>query len=548
MTKRQLNTLTFLTIAALVLGLLVSRRLWFRLDLTANKAYTLSAISRNLYTEIPERVGITYFVSDKLSAMSPAPGMIEDLLREYAACSHGKIRLSLRDPAKANMAEEVENLGILPQQIQTVDQDQATFATVYTGIVIEYLDRMEVLPVVFSLDTLEYDLTTRIRALVSGEERQIGVLLGDSYRQWNNDYNYLNAALLQAGYRVRLLSPGEEIPAALQCLFVIGGAEELDQWALYRIDRYIQGGGKALFALEGVFVDTLGSLEARVMIDQGLLSMVSFYGATIQSELVLDTAALPLQYQAQTKSGALQYRQVRYPHWVGVLGENGSKDHPVTARFAGVDLFWPGHISLNPPEGVDAEILFTSTGEAWVQKENFITNPDMVYLMGPGGAEAPGLSAGASAVGKKTLAVSLAGKFPSWFKGVPKPVREGSGEVLPDLPPETEASRIIVISDTDMVTDLLQYTGGRHNLDLILQALEWLGNDEGIAGIRSRQDQIGRLDRISNTQSRIQVMGFAQFINVILIPLGVIGAGLLFTWKRRAGANAADGKDRPNGV
>jgi ABC-type uncharacterized transport system involved in gliding motility auxiliary subunit len=530
MTKRQLSVLTVLTVLALVLGLLVSRRIWFRLDLTKHKAYTISAISRSLHTEIPDRVQITYYVSDKLSAMSPIPGTIEDLLREYAAYSHGKIRLTVRDPAKANMVREIEELGIQVQQIQTVEQDQASVAAVYTGIVIEYLERIEVLPVVFSLDTLEYDITSRIRSLVSGEERLVGVLLGDSYRQWNNDYNYLNQALVQSGYRVRLLSPGEEISDTLPCLFVIGGAEELDNWSLYRIDRYIQGGGKVLFALEGVYVDTAGSLEARVMIDQGLLSMVSFYGATIQPELTLDRSALTLQYQTQNANGSVQIKIVRYPHWVGVLGENGSREHPVTSRFGGADLFWPSHISLNPPEGVKAETLFTSTAEAWVQKEQFATNPDMAYLMENNGSQAPG---------KKILAVSLAGNFPGWFKGVPKPVREGSGEELPDLPQEAAPSRIIVISDTDMVTDLLQYTRGQHNLDFVIQSLEWLGNDEGIIGIRSRQGQIGRLDKISSPERRMQVMQSAQLVNLILIPLIIIGAGLFLAWKRKARANDA---------
>ncbi|GHV61021.1 hypothetical protein AGMMS49587_04070 [Spirochaetia bacterium] len=532
MTKRQLTTLTVLTILALVLGLLLSRRLWFRLDLTKNKAYTISAISRDLHTEIPDQVRITYYVSDKLAAIHPMPGEIEDLLREYAAYSRGKIRLTVRDPAKANMVQEIEGLGLQPQQIQTVEQDQASIATVYTGIVIEYLERMEVLPVVFSLDTLEYDLTSRIRALLSGEERLIGVLLGDGYRQWNNNYNYLNQALVQAGYRVRLLSPGEEISDALPGLFVIGGVEDLDEWALYRIDRYIQGGGKVLFALDAVYVDTVGSLEARVMIDQGLLSMVSFYGATIKPELVLDRSARTLQYQTQQNpNGPIQIKIVRYPHWVGVLGENGNRGHPVSARFAGADLFWPSHIELNPPEGVEAEPLFTTTAEAWVQKENFATNPDMAYLMERDGSESPG---------KKNLAVSLTGSFPGWFKGVPKPVREGSDEELPDLPPEARPSRIVVISDSDMVTDLLQYTQGQHNLDFVLQALEWLGNDGDLTGIRSRQSQTGRLDKIIDEARRAQVMGFAQFLNVILIPLAVLGAGLIFAWKRRARANAVD--------
>ena len=63
MTKKQVTIITVLSIAAIVLGLLVSRRLWFRLDLTKNHTYTISGVSKNLYTEIPDQVRITYFLS-----------------------------------------------------------------------------------------------------------------------------------------------------------------------------------------------------------------------------------------------------------------------------------------------------------------------------------------------------------------------------------------------------------------------------------------------------------------------------------------------------
>ncbi|MDR3167481.1 MAG: GldG family protein, partial [Treponema sp.] len=371
MTQKQTRLITLLSLIILALGIGVSRRVWFRLDLTKDKANTISAVSRELYTEIDGEVRITYYLSDKLAQVHPLPGEIQDFLREYAAYSRGRIRFILRDPAKAGLVEAVEQLGIQAQQVQTVEQDQASFATVYTGIVIEYLDRAEVLPVVFSLDTLEYDITSRIRSLAREQEREVAVLVGDASRQWEGDYDFLNQAFIRSGFRVRNLNAGDEISDTLPVLFVLGGTEDLDDWALYRIDRYIQGGGRVLFALEGIFVDSQNGLEARVMTDKGLLSMVSFYGATVKPALVLDQSALTLQYQTTTPSGATQLRISRYPHWIGVLGENGNPQHPVSSGFGGVDLFWPSPIELNPPESVKGEPLFSSTPGAWLMTENF---------------------------------------------------------------------------------------------------------------------------------------------------------------------------------
>jgi ABC-type uncharacterized transport system involved in gliding motility auxiliary subunit len=530
MTRRQALVLTLLSLALIFLGLLLSRRFWFRLDLSRGRAHSISALSRNLHQEIPEPLRITYYVSKRLSAAHPLPGEVEDLLWEYASWSRGKIRLMIRDPAGAAVEEELESLGMESRQIEIVEGDESAFAMVYSGILIEYLDRMELLPAVFSLDTLEYDLTSRIRSLVRGTERRIGVLVGDAYRDWYSQYRLLNQALARAAYRVRLLSPGEEIPDTLPVLLVLGGAEDLDEWALYRIDRYIRLGGRVFFALEGVFVDPENDFQARIMPDRGLIAMVSFYGATVKQELALDRAALTLEYQAQSPDGASRIRRLRYPHWIGVLRENASSTHPLTAPFGGLDLLWPGHIELNPPEGVEAEILFTTSAEGWVQEGDFVTSPENPALM-----EAPGPQ------GKKILAAALEGIFPSWFQGVPKPLREGSAEELPDMPEDGLPSRILVVADTDLAADLIWYTRSERNLDFILRALDWLGNDDDLLGIRSRTIRTGRLDRIADPVKRAGVMDLARFINILVVPLGIAAGGMLLWWKRRAAGERSDG-------
>ncbi|MDR2103406.1 MAG: GldG family protein [Treponema sp.] len=525
MTQRQERVITLLTLIVLVLGTALSRRLWFRLDLTKNKAYTISPVSRELYKEITDEVRITYYLSEKLVRIHPLPAEIRDFLREYAAYSRGRIRFILRDPLKADLVQQVEQLGILPQQIQTLERDGANFTTIYSGIVIEYLDKVDVLPFVFSQDTLEYDLTSRIRSLVRGEEREAAFIVGDSYRQWEGDYDYLNRAFLHSGFRVTLLEAGEEIPDTLKVLFVLGGAEDLDEWALYRIDRYIHNGGRVFFALEGVFVDSQGDLTSRVISDRGLLSMVSFYGATVQPALVLDQSALTLQYQIGGPSGIPQLHIVRYPHWIGVLGENGNPDHPISAGFAGADLFWPSPIELNPPEQVRAEPLFSTTPNAWLMADNFITSPENPELFD---RDAPDTR------GPKVLAAALSGKFPSWFEGLPKPKREGSPEELPDRAGATRESRIIVVGDTDFASLFTAYNQAERNLDFLLQAADWLNNDDDIVGIRNRPRGTGRLDRILDPEKREGMAAFSRILNTVLVPLGLILGGIVFLRRRGA--------------
>jgi len=532
MTKRQTAIITSLSVIAFILAIMTSGRLWFRLDLTKNRAYTISKVSRNLYRELPDPVNITYYLSDRLKTVIPAPQEIEDTLREYAAYSRGKIILAVRDPVKSNLSAVVEELGLQPRQVQIVDKDQDSLVTVYSGIVIEYLDKAEVLPWVVTTDTLEYDLTSRIRSMVTDSERVIGVITGDSFRQWNEDFSYLNNTLTSAGFKVRQIFPGDEIPDNLPALFVFGGAEELDEWALYRIDRYIQLGGKVLFAIKGIFIDTMyGSLEARRLEDRGLLDMIASYGVIIRPELVLDRSALTLQYQTRTQSGGVQYRIVRYPLWIGVLGENGNAQHPVSANFQGLDLFWPSPLELHSISNVESAVLFTSSSEAWLMRETLNTNPEIPYMMETEAAETKGT---------KILGASLSGVFPSFFRGADKPVREGSEEELPDMPRQAALSRLIVIGDTDFATNIINATRAVHNLDFLLRSADWLASDDDIVGIRNRQPQAGRFDKIADINRRIAAMKFSEILNVGLIPVFVIVSGLFISSRRRRRSRNAE--------
>jgi len=526
MTRKQASTLSVMILVIIALGFLVSRRLWFRLDLTKGKAYTISAVSRGLHNEIPDRVRITYYLSDKLKAIHPMPGEIEDLLREFAGFSRGKIQLSVKDPAKAKLTDVVEQLGIIPQQIQTVEQDQASVVTVYTGIVIEYLDNVQVLPVVFSLETLEYDLTSRIRSMVRGNSRLLGVFYSGDSGNFRENYQYLMNAFVQAGYQIRMLNPAEEIPETVPVILALDGVENFDETALYLLDNFIQNGGKVFFTVKGVHINTENDITAQPVSDRGLLQMLSSYGVNVLPEIVMDRTALTMQYQTRSPSGAVQVRITRYPQWIRVLGENGNPMHPVSAKFGGLDMYWASPLELRGTGGVNAEPLFTTTNEAWSMKEPYYISPELTMMMGKDAD---------STTGAKILGASLTGIFPSWYEGRQKP----EGSELPDRPAEAKPSRIVIAGDTEFATSFMNVTGAqRSNIDFIIQAADWLSNDDDIIGIRSRESLSNRLDRITDSPKRAAAMRFAQLVNVFLVPLLVIVAGLLLAWRRRRAQGA----------
>jgi len=528
MTKRQTSVTTALALIAIALGFMASRQIFFRADITRDRLNTVSPVSRALHAEIRDTVQITYFISDRLRAVSPIPGEIEDFLREYVGFSRGRMRLAVRDPARANMAGEVERLGMVPHQIQTLDRDQASIATVFSGILIEYVGEVSVLPTVFSLETLEYDLTSRIRAMARGTPRVAGILLGGSDlnpRLLDEGFRHLRGALIQAGFQARVIAPGGEIPEALSALIVLDGPETLGEAALYMIDRHVSGGGRALFATRAVGVDTAGgTLGAWALRDEGLLAMLASYGAILHPEIVMERSAL-----ARPGLGfAFQTGIFRNPQWIAALPENANPLHPVTARFAGLDMYWASPITLAPPEGVSAEPLVMTTPGAFAMREPFFTDPGAGAMLER--------DIGLTSLGPRVLAASLSGYFPSWFEGRPAP--EGAGPMPPR--PAPRPGRVIVVGDSDFAGSLnVTVTGAMHNFGFVIQAADWLGHDDDIIGIRARTSGTGRLDRIADDEARRAAMGFARAVNVFAVPILVILAGAFFPLRRRAMARAA---------
>ncbi len=523
--KNREKILLALVLAVAVLAAANSLLYFGRIDLTENKAFTISEVSKNLFREIPDRVTITYYLSGKLAKLSPVPGQIEDLLREYAAHGRGRIQVAVADPGKGNMGPQIERLGVVPQQIQVLEKNEQTVAVVYSGIVVSYLDSREVLPVVFDVTTLEYDLTLRIKKLVKGESRTVGMLLGKKEASLQADYQLL-ANNLSRSYTVKEVKRGEVVPADLTALFVLGG-KDLDEYDLFRADQYLMKGGKILFAVDGVDVSLQANLRAEAPKDLPVYKMLSGYGVDVEHTLVLDSLCRRIPVRKNSGPMIIQSLE-KYPHWVSVQGSGLSRKNPVTAKLSALDLLWPSPLRIKERQGLAVEILATSSADSWIMKDRFMTNP----------YEAPAFKAFASdTTGKYPLAVAMKGSFDSFFKGRPAPIREGE-KGPPEDPVQSSAdSRIIVVGDSDFASDLMRYSESTYNLAFFENALDWLSSDESVSAIRTRTARDTRLTRIENPSRKAAAILFAEVVNVALVPLAVLGFALLRAWRRREKAS-----------
>ena len=521
MKKRAEIVIFILGLAVILLAGLNSSRFFARLDLTAGKAFSISRVSRKLFQEIPEQVYITYYVSEKLRKLYAFPQGIEDLLLEYAAYSRGRIRVEFLDPLAAGEVARAEQFGVYPQQIEVVERDQRSLAKIYTGIVIQYLDRHETIPLAVRTDALEYELTSRIRKVVSGEERVVGILLGDSGRDLEQEYGRLTAAL-GADFRVLPLRPGEDVPDEVDALFVIGNTD-LGDFDLFPIDQYLMRGGRALFAVDGVRVDFLRGLAASRLQNNPTLDMLASYGVKVEPQLVLDKYCQNFRLPTQVFGQVMWQVLDKYPYWLTVAGQFASRDNPITAHFSGLDLYWASPLTLS--SGSRSEALINSTAESWtLDKEPFETSPERAQML---------LYSQPENIGSRVLAASLRGELASFFRGKRVPTREGESRSWERIVEAAKDARLVVVGDADFASNLLEFTEATYNLGFLTNAAEWLSNSEDLLAIKTRLARDVRLNRIQEPARRLAAVLATQIVNVAVIPLAVVAFGIVRLLLRR---------------
>jgi gliding-associated putative ABC transporter substrate-binding component GldG len=515
-----------LFVMGLILILLVglnASRFFLRIDLTENKAFTISKVSRELFRDIPDRVYITYYVSDKLKSLYAFPQQIADLLYEYAAYSRGTIKVEVLDPVNSGTLTQAEGLGVFPQQIEVIEQDERSFAQVYTGIVIQYLDRYETIAVVSQVEPLEYDLTSRIRKVVTEQERSVGILSGDLSRDVQRDYSSL-LATLAADFSVRPINRGEDIPEDLDVLFVVG-AKDLEAFDLFPIDQYLMKGGRALFAVEGMDLDLTRGIVPTNLENTQPLVMLEHYGAAVGQSFVLDNYAKNFRIPRQLFGQVMWEVMEKYPYWITVSNQFVSPDNPITARFQGLDLLWASPVEVVERPGITAEVLLNTTPDGWiVDQEPFETNPQRALMLQYMNQDQRD---------QFPLAVAISGSFSSYFaeRGIPE--REGEEREWTEVVNSSQDTRIIVIGDADFASELYQYSGGNYNLDFLANTAEWLSNSEDLLEIKTRVARDMRLNKIQDPQARMQAALFTQMFNLIAVPLLVIIFGILRLVVRR---------------
>lgn len=522
--KYGFNSIVVIVSFALILAVFnyFSFRYFKRVDITSEKAYTITESSKKILAKLKDTVRVKVYMSEKLP-----PNLLEikrdivDLLEEYSVYSKGKLRVEFIDPSDNKEVEEsLAAKGIQKHSITVLEKEKLESSAIYLSAVVEFGDKSETIPLIQS-QTLEYDMTSALLKVTADKEKGVGILFNapEDDKDYLENYTVLQE-FMQKTYSLRKIETRmlENELKTLETLIIVGPQDFKDR-ELFLIDQFVMHGGKLI-----VLMDTVKFAKNSMMPSKkipNLNQLLEHYGVKVNDDLVLEhdmrgqaMAAFNMGYMAV---------QMPYPFYIKILPGGYDKKHPVVSRLSEVIMPWASSLTFSDklPKEIEKTELISSSKTATHQTDNFDINPQKRYNVQK-----------ESDLKQYTLAGILSGKFTSYYKGKEEPKTEGEQPQQKNSPPKLDEaekpSQIVVVGNSRFAEDrrcFQQTYGGLaigDNAKFLLNAVDWTTMGDELINIRTRQIEARPLKEISDS-ARGAYKFFGTFgISLIVVVMGVL--------------------------
>lgn len=496
--KTQIVLRTLLVIGILVVLNVIAVRVFGRLDLTSQQVFTLSDASRTLVSSLNDRVTVRAYFTENL----PAPHnekrrAVLDILNEYKAYGGGNFQFEFINPEGEEGEQEAQAQGVFPIQAQVIRNDKMEVMRGYLGLVLQYEDRKEVLPVVQNLGNLEYDISSALKRLVNITKKKIGYATGHQEpgpERWSQA-----AQVLRGQYDLVAvdLTSADPVPSDIEVLLLIAPAVRMSDTAKAKLDSHLMRGGRL-----GIFLNAINANFQERYAQPGepiLDDVLETYGIRVNSDLVRDAQCANISVRQQ-QGGFVFSSQVPFPYLP--MASSFSKTNVIAKDLGSVVFFFVSSIDTTniTAGGRTAQVLVRTSDRSGRQSGFTMIDPFQEYT------ESDFPESGIP------LAVLVEGSFPSYT-------------AMPGAPTVSLPTRLVVVGDGDFMGD--EYLGNAGNLTFFANIVDYLADDAGLITIRSKNLDTPPLAPVSDGMKPVVKYG-----NLIVPPLLVVLYGL-YRWRRR---------------
>ena len=446
-------------------------RHYSRGDWTSSKLYTLSAKSLNILKGLHADVRVVVLMTPSTPLFSET----KELLDRYQAASP-RIKVEYIDPERDPLRTKT-----LAQEFGVSTANTVVFAS---GGRKKYVTSDQLADYDYSGMQMgqapklkgfkgEEQFTAAILAVVNPKVPKVYFVTGHGERDPDAadgaGYSQLKDAIKRDNYDVEktTLLAGA-VPADCDLLVIAGPKAPFTDPEKAALKAYLDKGGRALVMLDPVLGDRAQS--------SGLEALLKGYGVAVDNDLVVD----PSKQLPFFSLAAVYVDQFR--------------SHPVVDGMQGLAVLFPiaRSVTTVAAPGASSSILLTTSDKGWGQRDLKANATGQLEIKkAPGDVPGP-VSLGVAAQSEKD-------KEHGW--------------------------RLVVFGNSAFATN--QYLANAGNSNLVLNAVNWLANQEQALGIAPRSPEQVQLF-LSETQ-----MSHVLLISLILLPACAIALGVAVWWRRR---------------
>ncbi len=535
-------------LAALLAVNVLSAFVFFRLDLTQEKRYTLSEATQHLLADLPDDIHVdVYLTGDLPPGFKRLENAVRETLDEFEARAGKTVTYRFIDPALITNVEEknkfidkLQQKGLLPTNLFASEGGKRTEKLVFPGAILSYKGQETAVQFLKgnkaaspeeqlnqSYEGVEFQLASAIRKLTQteGSRRRVGLLYDHTQVPPSRFADLL--ASVQQNYDLFFIDMTKPGPiAGLDVILVPKPDKPFSEEAIFKLDQFVVNGGRALFFVDGQRVDSVNNEGTYAQpISLNLDDLFFRWGVRLNRDVVKDYYCAPIPLNVGNLGDKPNIQLVPW-RFYPLINNFGSSGNPIVRNLDAVLARFTSTLDTVRAPGIQkTPLLLTSAYTKVLKAPALISYNEARQQPDPKTYNE----------GVKIIGCLLEGRFQSLF----------ANRILPGDPraagfrAEGVASRVLICSDGDLIVNDVDYKRNAPyplgfdrftrntfaNKDFALNAIDYLVDPNGVIAARARTVILRPLDKIKVDANRT---GW-QLLN-LLGPLALVGI-IGFMWQ-----------------
>lgn len=558
--KKQNIFQALLILVIIILVNVLSSLIFVRFDLTKEKRFTISPVSRMILKNLDDKVFIEVYLEaeDLPVEVLRYKKVVKEFLNNLKTYN-SNIEVIFKNPFAENDPElnrsiylELYNKGLNPTYISQAKQTGYSEKLIFAGAIVKYKEREFPVNLVnnsiskgtsivgLTETELERDFVHAIWMLSAKKVQKIAFLEGHNELDEYQTYDIMMS--LSKYYQIDRVKMNNQLNALddYACVIIAKPKDYFTEKDKFIIDQYIMNAGKVIWLIEWMEfnMDSLSkkSSEMAMIRDINLDDMLYKYGVRINPDLIQDLRCLNIPVYVNTIDGNPQF-EPRPWYYFPLIVPDTLLTHQLVRNVEPMRTHFVSSIdTVGEDKNIKKTILLRTSkySKALVHPIEVSLNiirdePELMSFNQPNLA----------------IAILLEGTFESVFKNrLSYEFYENPNfKVLHQSKP----TKMIVISDGDFIRNEVrkigekkqpyplgfdkyyqeQYTPG--NTQFFVNCVNYLCADENLISLRMREVKIRNLDKTKLKQQKITWIYINSFIPILIII--ALGLTLLFLRK-----------------